>query len=76
VRAARFSARTIGWVFVALIAYHAVLAATQAVDAGDDGNWSYAIELAAIALVATLIVIAAVVAALRALSGTRRPPTP
>jgi Na+/serine symporter len=69
-------ARAIGWVFVALIAYHAVLAATQAVDAGDDGNWSYAVELAAIALVATMIVIAAVVTALRALSRTRRRPTP
>jgi len=61
----------IGWLFVALIAYHAVLAAIQAVQAGSDRNWPYAAELGAIALVATLIVIAAVVAALRSLSRTR-----
>ena len=69
-------ARAVGWVFVALIAYHAVLATTQAVQAGKDGNWSYAIELGAIAIVATLIVVAAVFAALRSLSRTRKAPTP
>jgi len=63
-------------VFVALIAYHAVLAATQAVHAGRDRNWSYAIELGGIAIVATLIVVAAVFAALRSLSGTGKAPTP
>ena len=69
-------ARAVGWVFVALIAYHAVLATTQAVHAGKDGNWSYTIELGAIAIVATLIVVAAVFVALRSHSGTGKAPTP
>jgi hypothetical protein len=64
-------AQAIGWAFVALIAYHGVLAAIRAVEAGDDRNWSYAVELAAIALTATLVVGAAVVAALRAFTRTR-----
>ncbi len=75
-RVARFVARTIGWCFVALIAYHGVLAAVRAVEAGADGNWSYAVELAAIALAATLVVGAAVVAALRSITRSDRSPTP
>jgi hypothetical protein len=76
VRVVRFSARAIGWVFVAFIAYHAVLAAMDAVDAAGGGNWLYAVELGAIALGATVLVVAAVVAALRALSRTRSARTP
>jgi hypothetical protein len=64
-------ARTVGWAFVALIAYHGVLAAGRAVEAGADHHWWYALELAAIAMVASLLVGAAVVVALRAFTRTR-----
>ena len=67
-RVVRFTARVVGWLFVAYIAYHAGLAAVRAVRAGRDGNWSYATELGAIAIVATLLVVGAVIAALRGLS--------
>jgi hypothetical protein len=66
----------VGWVFVVFIGYHAVLAAVRAVRAGRDGNWSYAVELAAIAIVASLLVIAAVIGALRNHSRTARSRTP
>ena len=64
----RFTARVVGWLFVAYIGYHAGLAAVRAVRAGRDGNWSYATELGAIAIVPTLLVVGAVIAALRGLS--------
>ena len=70
-RVARFVARAVGWAFVALIAYHGVLAAVRAVEAGADREWWYAAELAAIAVVAILLVSAAVVGALRAFTRTR-----
>ena len=70
-RVVRIVARAVGWTFVALIAYHGVVAAVDAVEAGADGNWWYAAELAAIARAATLLVSAAVVAALRAFTRTR-----
>ena len=62
---ARQVARAIGWLFVAVIGYHAVLAAVRAVQAGSDGHWGHAAELAAIALVAGGIVAAALVNAVR-----------
>ena len=62
-------ARAIGWLFVAAIAYHAVLAAIQAEQAGSDGKWAHAVELVVIAIVATALVVAAVVTAMR--SSTR-----
>jgi hypothetical protein len=65
-------ARAIGWVFVAAIGYHAVLAVIEAVQAGTDGNWTHAGELIAIAMIAAAIVIVAVVgAASRRSSRTR-----
>ena len=64
-RTARLAARAIGWVFVAVIGYHAALAAIRAAQAGSDGNWGRAIEMTAIALVGTALVMLAVVGALR-----------
>jgi len=69
VRAARVLARAIGWLFVAAIGYHAVLAVMKAVRAGADDNWGYACELMTIAVIATAIVVVAVVSAVR--SSTR-----
>jgi hypothetical protein len=69
VRLARNAARVIGWLFVGLIGIHAVRAASQAERAASDRNWAHAGELVAIALVATLLVIGAVV-------GSRRPKRP
>jgi hypothetical protein len=69
VRAARFLARAIGWLFVAAIGYHAVLAVGDAIQAGADDRWAYACELAVIACVASAIVVVAVVGAVR--SSTR-----
>jgi multisubunit Na+/H+ antiporter MnhC subunit len=57
--------------FVVAIAYHGILAAIDAVRAAHDGNWSYAVELAAIALVATAIVVGAAFGALRSTTRTR-----
>ena len=54
---------------MAVIAYHAVLAAVRAVQAGADGHWSHAAELAVIALVAGAIVTAAAINAV----GSNRP---
>jgi multisubunit Na+/H+ antiporter MnhC subunit len=58
-------------VFVAAIAYHGVWAAIDAVRAADDRNWSYAVEMAAIAVVATAIVVGAAFTALRSTTRTR-----
>jgi hypothetical protein len=58
-------------VFVAAIAYHGVWAAIDAVEAAGDGNWAYATELAAIAAVATAIVIGAAFTAVRSTTRTR-----
>jgi hypothetical protein len=66
VRTARLAARAIGWVFVAVIGYHAVLAAIRAAQAGSDGNWGRVVEMSAIALVGTALVILAAVGAARA----------
>ena len=67
-RVARLVARVIGWVFVAVIGYHAVLAVIEGGQAANDGKWGHAIELLAIAVVAGAIVVAAVVAATRSAS--------
>jgi hypothetical protein len=71
VQVARNAARAIGWLFVALIAFHAVRAASQAHRAASDGNWAHAAELIAIALVATAIVFGALVSALRSARARR-----
>jgi hypothetical protein len=55
----------IGWLFVALIGYHAVLAASRAVQAGRDGNWARVATMAAIAIVGSALVIVAVAGAAR-----------
>jgi hypothetical protein len=68
---ARNVARAIGWLFVVLIGIHAVRAASQAERAASDGNWAHAGELVAIALVATAIVIAALVSAVRSTRARR-----
>jgi hypothetical protein len=65
VRVARGVARVFGWVFVGVIAYHAGLAVQKAVHAGSHGNWSYAIEMSAIAIVTIAIVVGAVVGSVR-----------
>ena len=64
-RAARLVAKAIGWIFVAVIGYHAVLAVIEGGQAVTDGNGGHAAELFAIAVVAGAIVVAAVVAATR-----------
>lgn len=64
-------ARTIGWVFVAAIGYHAVRAWGQTARAVSEQNWGYAAELGAIALVATVVVLAAIDAAVRSLRARR-----
>ncbi|HTD50037.1 MAG TPA: hypothetical protein VK771_05525 [Acidimicrobiia bacterium] len=70
-RAARLLARAIGWLFVAAIGYHAVLAVGEAVHAGADDRWAYAGELAAIACIAGVIVVVAVVGAVRSSTKAR-----
>ena len=72
VRVARYAARAVGWVFVLVIAFHAVRAASQTERAASDGNWGHATELGAIALVATVVVIVAVVSAARSARARRR----
>jgi hypothetical protein len=64
-------ARAIGWLFVAAIGYHGVWAAIHAVEAAADGNWSYAVENAVIAVVASALVIGAAASAVRATTRTR-----
>jgi hypothetical protein len=71
VRAAQLLARAIGWLFVAAIGYHAVLAVGEAVQAGADHRWAYAGELAAIACIASAIVVGAVVGAVRSATKAR-----
>jgi ABC-type tungstate transport system substrate-binding protein len=68
VRVARFVAQLIGWIFVGTIGYHAVLAVSEAAHSASKGNWAHAVELIVIAIVATALVVAAVVGALRARS--------
>ena len=58
---ARRVARGVAWLFVADIAYHAVLAAQKAVHAATHSNWSYAVEMTAIAIVAAALVVGAAV---------------
>jgi uncharacterized membrane protein required for colicin V production len=53
-------ARAIGWVFVAFVAYHAILAAGDAWSAAREGSWPRAAGFAAIALVGTALVVGAV----------------
>ena len=65
-------ARAIGWMFVALIGYHAVRAWGRAARAVADDNWGYAVELGAIALVATFVTVAAIGAGVRAFFTRRR----
>jgi len=52
-------ARAIGWAFVAVIGYHALLAASDARRAGVDGSWPEVLGYAAIAVVAAVLVVAA-----------------
>jgi len=70
-RVARKAARAIGWLFVAVIGYHAVRAWGQATRAVSDHNWGHAAELAAIALVATFVVVAAIATAVRSTRARR-----
>jgi hypothetical protein len=63
---ARRAARAIGWLFVAVIAYHAVRAWGQTERAVSDDHWGHAAVVVSIALVATFVVIAAIVTAVRA----------
>jgi len=72
VRVARNATRAVGWVFVLVIAFHAVRAASQTERAASDGNWGRTTELGAIALVATAVVIAAVISAARSARARRR----
>ena len=62
---ARLAARLIGWVFVAVIGYHVVLAAIRSAQAVADGNWGRVAGMGAIALFGGALVIAAVVTAAR-----------
>jgi hypothetical protein len=71
VRATRLVARAIGWLFVAVIGYHAVLAVIEAAQAANDSHWLHAVGLTAIAVVAAAIVIAAIVAAARSFTRSR-----
>ncbi len=63
--------QAIGWLFVAVIAYHAIRAWGQMARAASDHNWGYATELGAIALIATIVVLAAVQAAAKSVRGHR-----
>ena len=69
-QAARLAARAIGWVFVAVIGYHAVLAAIRAAQAGADGNWGRVVEMTAIAIFGTALVVLAIAGTVR--SSSRR----
>jgi hypothetical protein len=60
----------IGWVFVAVIGYHAGLAAIRAARAVSDGNWGRVVEMAAIAIVGAALVILAIAGTVR--SSSRR----
>jgi hypothetical protein len=71
VRAARLVARAIGWLFVADIAYHAVLAVIDGGQAANDGKWANAAGLFAIGMAAAAIVVVALVAAKRSFTRTR-----
>ena len=53
-------ARAVGWLFVAVIGYHAVLAAFDAVDAGGDRSWPRVVGYSAIAFGATVLVVGAI----------------
>ena len=64
-------ARAIGWVFAAAIGSHAVRAWGQAGRAVSEHNWGHAAELGAIALVATVVVVAAIQAAANSVRGHR-----
>ena len=57
--------RAIGWLFVAVIAYHAARAWGQTGRAVSHDRWGHATEVGSIALVATFVVVAAIVAAFR-----------
>ena len=50
---------------MAVIGYHAVLAAIRAVQAGSDGNWGRVVEMTAIALFGAALVLLAVVGTAR-----------
>jgi hypothetical protein len=63
-------ARAIGWVFVAFIGYHALLAAADAWRAGAERRWGALVVYGAIAAAAVALVIAACVHALH--RGRRR----
>ena len=64
-------ARVIGWIFVVVIGYHAVLAGIESGQAADHRHWGHAIELLAIGVVAAAIVVAAVVAETRSWTRSR-----
>ena len=58
-------ARAIGWVFVAFIGYHAVLAAADALRAGADRSWAALVAYGTIAAIAAVLVVGAAVHELR-----------
>ncbi len=53
------AARAIGWVFVAVIGWHALLAANDARRAGADRNWAGMLLYGVIAVVAGALVVGA-----------------
>jgi len=63
---ARKVARAIGWLFVVAIGYHAVRGWGQTIRAASGHHWGHAAELASIAVVTTLVVVATIVPVLRA----------
>jgi hypothetical protein len=71
VQVARNVTRAVGWLFVIVIGYHAVLAVGEAHHAASAGHWTHAAELAAIALVAAAVVVVAVASALRSVRARR-----
>ena len=64
-QAARLAARAIGWAFVAVIGYHAGLAAGRAAQAVSDGNWGRVVEMTAIAIAGTALVVLAIAGTVR-----------
>jgi len=64
-------ARAIGWLLVADLGYHGVLAAIDGAHAANDHRWAHAVGLFAIAVVATAFVVVALVAAKRSFTRSR-----
>ena len=64
-------ARAVGWLFVAVVGYHAVLAVGEAHAAASGGHWAHATGLMAIALIAAAVVIVAAASAVRSARARR-----